>query len=345
MKVSNNSQLNFSNIDQLSKSKGNSAGSLQGHKVRVAEAPSERPTSILREGSRGPEVRQMQRQLSILGFKPGPVDGIFGPITEAALKAFQKSRGLTPNGVFAQQSNTKIDRATGLDIPKGLLREGSRGEGVEDLQRALHSRGFNPGPADGIFGPRTEGALKSFQRSRAITADGIFGPQTQAAFHRGPSHRGPAGGSDSRGHHGPRQTDNDNTPPRTNGNGRVFYNGHPVSDSRLRAKMEQIADYFGRNITVTSGDRDYVPPGGSSTSLHLAHRAVDLHVNGLSDAYVFSRLRASGILNNGYEVIRHGPFTATGGPHVHIGRYGDGRQSSFKIEGTSPRNRGVYIHV
>jgi peptidoglycan hydrolase-like protein with peptidoglycan-binding domain len=347
MKVSSNSHINASNVDQLSNAKVTKVGSFHGHKVSVAAPPAERPAShhheapVLREGSRGSEVRHLQRQLSVLGFKPGPVDGIFGPRTEAALKAFQHSRGLSANGVFNQRTNARIDRATGIDIPKGLLREGSRGERVEDLQRALRSRGFNPGPVDGIFGPRTESAVRHFQRSRGIAADGVFGPQTRHAFSRGPvQHHGHSGRGEVHGnghvqhHH-----------PDTNGNGSISYNGHRVSDPVLRHKLGQIADYFGRHITVTSGDRDYVPQGGSTTSLHLAHRAVDLHVDGLSDAYVFARLRASGILSNGYEVIRHGPFTATGGPHIHIGRYGYNRSSDFKIEGTSPRNRGVYIHV
>ncbi|MEW6734458.1 MAG: SafA/ExsA family spore coat assembly protein [Acidobacteriota bacterium] len=208
-----------------------------------------------------------------------------------------------------------------------ILREGSRGSAVRQLQDALRAKGFNPGPSDGVFGSRTEAALKAFQSSRGIPADGVYGPQTRAAFSRGAN--APV----------------DNT-PKPKGNGSVSYNGKRVSDPVLRDKLEQIADLFGRNITVTSGDRDFVPKGGSKTSLHLAHRAVDLHVNGLTDAEVFAKLKSSGILNGGYEVIWHGTNTATGGPHIHIGRYGDGRASKFKIEGVPGRSpAGVYTSV
>ncbi len=53
----------------------------------------------LREGSSGPVVRQLQQGLKEKGFDPGRIDGEFGPGTEAALLAFQKSAGLTADGI------------------------------------------------------------------------------------------------------------------------------------------------------------------------------------------------------------------------------------------------------
>jgi hypothetical protein len=116
--------------------------------------------------------------------------------------------------------------------------------------------------------------------------------------------------------------------------GRVNYNGHRVSDATLRRTLQQIADHFRWTINVTSGDRDYVPPGGSPNSLHLKHRAADFHVAGASDGHVFWSLHGlrHGLLRRDYEVIWHGPHTQTTGPHVHLGRYGDGRASKFMIE-------------
>lgn len=224
----------------------------------------------------------------------------------------------------------------------GILREGSRGPAVRQLQEALADKGFNPGAADGVFGSRTEAALKSFQSSRGIPADGVYGPQTRDAFSKPAVNNG--GGSAPRPRtSGGGQVD---TPVPSNGKGSVSYNGKTVSDKTLRNKIEQVADFFGRHVTVTSGDRDFVPKGGSQTSLHLAHRAIDLHVDGVPDAQVFSRLKESGLLNGGYEVILHGPNTATGGPHVHIGRYADGRASQFKLEGVPGRARsGQYVRV
>jgi len=60
-----------------------------------------------------------------------------------------------------------------IDIGEiGVLRKGSRGEGVKMMQEAL---GIS---ADGAFGPGTERALKAWQAKNGLTADGIAGPKT-----------------------------------------------------------------------------------------------------------------------------------------------------------------------
>lgn len=65
-----------------------------------------------------------------------------------------------------------------------LLRRGSTGESVAYLQGCLSQAGFDPGPADGIFGPRTENALRRFQSYAGIGVDGICGNQTWQAVDR-----------------------------------------------------------------------------------------------------------------------------------------------------------------
>src|SRR5215218_7922435 len=62
------------------------------------------------------------------------------------------------------------------------LQEGSSGEAVEVLQRALQRAGFDPGPIDGEFGPLTAEAVRSFQAARGLVVDGIVGPQTWSAL-------------------------------------------------------------------------------------------------------------------------------------------------------------------
>ncbi|HHW56183.1 MAG TPA: LysM peptidoglycan-binding domain-containing protein [Clostridia bacterium] len=59
--------------------------------------PIEYPT--LKIGDRGPFVVNLQARLKSLGFDPGPIDGVFGPKTEAAVKAYQQSRGLPVSGI------------------------------------------------------------------------------------------------------------------------------------------------------------------------------------------------------------------------------------------------------
>lgn len=67
-------------------------------------------------------------------------------------------------------------------MSNGLLKKGSTGPEVRVLQRALAAAGFDPGPADGIFGVRTERAVKAFQAQRGFAIDGVAGPQTRGAL-------------------------------------------------------------------------------------------------------------------------------------------------------------------
>jgi putative chitinase len=53
----------------------------------------------LRQGSSGPDVRNLQKKLKDLGFDPNGVDGLFGPGTRAAVIAFQQSKGLQADGI------------------------------------------------------------------------------------------------------------------------------------------------------------------------------------------------------------------------------------------------------
>lgn len=59
-----------------------------------------------------------------------------------------------------------------------ILVEGNKGERVKALQQTLKNKGFDPGDIDGNFGPATEAAVISFQKSEGLLADGKAGPNT-----------------------------------------------------------------------------------------------------------------------------------------------------------------------
>lgn len=67
-----------------------------------------------------------------------------------------------------------------------LLRKGSRGSQVAELQNLLNTKGFDAGIADGDFGPGTERAVKSFQASVGLVADGVVGNMTWEALRDNP---------------------------------------------------------------------------------------------------------------------------------------------------------------
>jgi hypothetical protein len=55
-------------------------------------------------------VRQLQRGLRRLGERPGPIDGLYGPLTQAAVERFQSARGLTVDGVVGPQTGRSLAR-------------------------------------------------------------------------------------------------------------------------------------------------------------------------------------------------------------------------------------------
>ncbi len=73
--------------------------------VRVRTSlPTLREPRTLRQPMSGDDVRQLQRELAEAGFDPGPIDGKFGPQTEAAVRAYQRARGLDVDGVVGPQT-------------------------------------------------------------------------------------------------------------------------------------------------------------------------------------------------------------------------------------------------
>jgi len=59
---------------------------------------------VLKKGSNEPAVRDLQEAMKALGHDPGPVDGVFGEATEAAVKAFQQEKGITVDGIVGPET-------------------------------------------------------------------------------------------------------------------------------------------------------------------------------------------------------------------------------------------------
>lgn len=90
-------------------------------------------------------------------------------------------RGAIPVGDYMRERVASYIGAAGGVIPQArpeLLREGMRGEAVKQLQLELTARGYLPGFADEIYGPRTVSAVKAFQRANGLEEDGVAGPLT-----------------------------------------------------------------------------------------------------------------------------------------------------------------------
>jgi hypothetical protein len=76
---------------------------------------------VLKQGSSGPDVTTLQTRLKQLGFDPKGVDGVFGSRTKAALIAFQKSKGLTADGMGGPATMAALQQgesAAAIDDPQ-----------------------------------------------------------------------------------------------------------------------------------------------------------------------------------------------------------------------------------
>ena len=132
---------------------------------------------LLKKGSSGDAVRQLQDALKALGFNPGGSDGVFGSNTEAAVKKFQQSVHITADGICGPVTWNHIDEA---DQSEPLLRKGSEGLPVRRLEKRCTLAGFDMGGVDGSFGVRTESGVKTVQQHHHLAVDGIVGPKTWA---------------------------------------------------------------------------------------------------------------------------------------------------------------------
>ena len=67
-------------------------------------------------------------------------------------------------------------------VKPATLSLNSTGDNVKSLQKSLISLGYLKGKADGVFGSKTEEAVKKFQKANDLTVDGLAGADTQGAL-------------------------------------------------------------------------------------------------------------------------------------------------------------------
>ena len=191
---------------------------LQGRFSEIAALVNQRlgvvtpPTvKTLAKGDKGAEVKTLQNQLITLGYSLAPygADGDFGSTTEKQVKAFQKSRGLKPDGIVGPQTYAEIDEAlaelkakqtytqeqfvrdvqkclgAGVDGIAGPVTLGctitvsrktnAKHPVVKYIQKRLYALGYTEvGNIDGHFGSATEKAVKNYQKKGGGYADGVI---------------------------------------------------------------------------------------------------------------------------------------------------------------------------
>lgn len=141
----------------------------------------------LEPGDSGPEVADLQTQLRDAGYYDGPVSGIYGTLTEAAVSNFQQAQGLEVDGIAGSQTLSALQNLQNISVDSdavdGSLQRGDSGPEVTTLQNNLRIAGYYNGPSTEYFGSLTEEAVIRFQQDNGLVADGIVGSTTRSALY------------------------------------------------------------------------------------------------------------------------------------------------------------------
>jgi murein L,D-transpeptidase YcbB/YkuD len=140
------------------------------------------PWPQTRQGDKEHPVRTLQFLLRARRH-PVTVDGIFGPLTDKAVRDFQREKGLAVDGIVGPNTWSRLV----VEVKRG-----SEGDAVRGVQEEFQFRNLSGDPSkgrqvDGIFGPKTEAAVRGFQEAikadvPSMAVDGIAGPMTWQAL-------------------------------------------------------------------------------------------------------------------------------------------------------------------
>ena len=140
------------------------------------------PWPLVRQGNKEHPVKTLQYLLRARGHNV-TVDGIFGPATNAAVRAFQQQKGLAVDGIVGPNTWSALIIT---------VKQGSQGDAVRGVQEEFQFRNLSGDPSkglavDGVFGSETDAAVRGFQQAlhldiASVTVDGIVGPITWQAL-------------------------------------------------------------------------------------------------------------------------------------------------------------------
>jgi peptidoglycan hydrolase-like protein with peptidoglycan-binding domain len=125
------------------------------------------------------KIQVVQELLNTLGFDAGPVDGVLGSKTKAAIMRFQSGCAVLKE-VLGDPEKAISQQTAELQAPaeeSRPVRKLSK-EQIRLVQEKLKEAGFDPGPADGVMGAKTRDALQKYQASHGLSKTGTLDDKT-----------------------------------------------------------------------------------------------------------------------------------------------------------------------
>lgn len=128
-----------------------------------------------------PQIAGLQVALRAHGLYLGPIDGVAGPKTAAAVHAFQRKAGLRV-GVADTRTRLALGPLGRPLFGSRTIRAGDFGWDVAVLQFLMTQDGVYTGALDGYYGKQTAAAVRRYQRRLRLSSDAVVGPHTLAAI-------------------------------------------------------------------------------------------------------------------------------------------------------------------
>lgn len=252
-------------------------------------------SAALKSGSGGSDVTKLQMNLNGLGYCKTESDGIYGSDTISAVKIFQSANGLSADGIAGDATLAKVNTI------------------VSSLQTDLNNLGYNAGIADGIYGTATKNAVTSFQSANSLSPDGIAGYRTLQKI----------SSANSKTVSGYSATESKIVTYSLASDGDSKISKHfkikefqcndgtdtIKIDLKLVALLEDIREYFGKPVVISSAYRTSSynkKVDGSTNSLHLYGQAADISISGISPKKIAQYAESLGVKGIGlYSTFVH----------------------------------------
>ncbi len=146
------------------------------------------PRAVLEPGAKGEKVRELQHRLTQLEWYSGKITGTYAKSTTTGVQGFQDKRKLKATGVVDQKTwtsligrtrtPTKAERHNRLVAGPAIMKQGSSGDRVRDLQARLKQVGWYAPKVTGSYGSVTAESVRGFQGKRAIPVTGAVDQRT-----------------------------------------------------------------------------------------------------------------------------------------------------------------------
>lgn len=145
-------------------------------------------TTAISPGDKGDEIAKIQTRLKELEYyEYSSITGYYGPVTQDSVKKFQRTNGLSPDGIM---DTTSLALLNSDSVKYYTMYPGDSGDDIQKMQERLKELGFFSGTATGYYGNLTLEAVQAFQSAQGLVVDGKAGKNTRKILFSGDAVQG-----------------------------------------------------------------------------------------------------------------------------------------------------------